>query len=98
AAPLPGGEFHYNEIDERIDDFHKRHPLLGEGDARRLYRAYGTRADTIIGGARSVSDLGESFGRLSEREVDYLIREEWARTAEDIILRHTTLGLTIDLG
>ena len=98
SAPLPGGEFHYDEIDERINDFHKRHPFLGEGDARRLYRAYGTRADTIIGGARSDGDLGESFGRLSEREVDYLIREEWARTAEDILWRRTKLGLTIDPG
>ena len=38
---------------------------------------------------------GQHFGGgLYAREVDYLMREEWARTAEDILWRRTRLGLT----
>ena len=39
-------------------------------------------------------DLGEDFGAgLYAVEVDYLIREEWARTAEDVLWRRSKLGL-----
>ncbi len=38
--------------------------------------------------------MGESFGGgLTRLEVDYLVREEWARSAEDVLWRHTKCGL-----
>ncbi len=62
--------------------------------AERLAHAYGTRARHIVGGARSEGDWGESFGAdLTEREVRYLIGDEWARTAEDVLWRRSKLGL-----
>ena len=33
---------------------------------------------------------------LYEREVQYLVTNEWVRTAEDILWRRTKLGLNID--
>ena len=55
---------------------------------------YGTRAHTIVSGARSMADLGTCFGSdLTEAEVGYLVDEEWAETAEDILWRRTKLGL-----
>ena len=77
----------------RIADFARRYPFLAPRNARRIFRAYGTRAERILGGARSAPIMGESFGALSEREVDYLIDEEWAETAEDILWRRSKLGL-----
>jgi glycerol-3-phosphate dehydrogenase len=39
--------------------------------------------------------MGEAFGGgLTRLEVDYLMREEWARTAEDIHWRHSKTGLS----
>ena len=35
-------------------------------------------------------------GGLSQAEVDYLRREEWARTADDVLWRRTKLGLRLD--
>ena len=32
---------------------------------------------------------------LSEREVDWLVRTEWARTAEDVLWRRSKLGLRL---
>jgi glycerol-3-phosphate dehydrogenase len=63
----------------------------------RLCRAYGTRIDALLDGATGPADLGRDFGAgLTEREVDYLVRHEWAETAEDILWRRTKLGLRID--
>jgi glycerol-3-phosphate dehydrogenase len=47
-----------------------------------------------------MTDLGELFGAgaaiLSEREIDYCIREEWARMPDDILWRRTKCGLHMD--
>lgn len=93
GAALPGGDFPYAEVEPRIADFQRRHAFLDAENARRIFRAYGTRADRIFDGVRSAADLGESFGRLSAREVDYLLKEEWAETPEDILWRRSKLGL-----
>ena len=46
-------------------------------------------------------DLGMLFGagstQLSEREIDYCIREEWARKPDDILWRRTKCGLHMDV-
>jgi glycerol-3-phosphate dehydrogenase len=93
GVALPGGDFPYAEVEQRIADFQRRHAFLDAENARRIFRAYGTRADRIFEGVRSASDLGESFGRLSAREVDYLMKEEWAETPDDILWRRSKLGL-----
>ena len=46
-----------------------------------------------------MEDLGEDFGAgLTRAEVDYLIHEEWAVTAEDILWRRSKLGLHVPAG
>ena len=63
----------------------------------RLSRAYGTRLARIVGEAKSLRDLGRHFGAdLYEAEVRYLIEQEYARTADDILWRRTKLGLRLD--
>ena len=43
---------------------------------------------------RQLSDLGAHFGQgLYEREVEHLVRNEWAASADDILWRRTKLGL-----
>ena len=62
--------------------------------AARWADAYGTRAERVIRGAASVEALGRHFGAgLYQREVEYQIAEEWARTADDVLWRRTKLGL-----
>jgi glycerol-3-phosphate dehydrogenase len=92
--PLPGGDFPREEQGDLIAALQADHPFLSERDARRIGRAYGTRAARWLGGAKGWADLGRPFGAsLSEAEVDYLRREEWACTAEDVLWRRTKLGL-----
>ena len=62
--------------------------------AARLAGTYGTLAQSIVSGARMMDDLGRVFGaNLTEAEAGYLVREEWARTTEDILWRRSKLGM-----
>jgi glycerol-3-phosphate dehydrogenase len=92
--PLPGGDFSIDGFDALVDSFAARYPFLAEETVRRLVRAYGTRAEMLLGGAQTLSDLGQTFGAdLTEAEVLYLVKNEWAMTAADIVWRRSKLGL-----
>ena len=70
--------------------------FLRPATARRLLRAYGTRCWQLLGQAKSNEDLGQVFGAdLTEVEVDYLMRAEWARRADDVVWRRSKLGLRL---
>lgn len=73
-----------------------RHPWMPHSLARRLVRAYGTEAERLLDGAGALADLGRSFGAgLTEAELRFLSRNEWARTGEDVLWRRTKLGLRL---
>ncbi|HYD13737.1 MAG TPA: glycerol-3-phosphate dehydrogenase [Allosphingosinicella sp.] len=92
TAPLPGGD-----IDTAFNA--SLIPLalwMPEELVVRLARAYGTRIARVVGPAVHLRDMGRHFGAgLYEREVRYLIDQEFARTAEDILWRRTKLGLQL---
>ena len=53
----------------------------------------------MLGDAGAAGDLGRDFGAtLSEREVDWLMRREYARSAEDVLWRRSKLGLRMKAG
>jgi glycerol-3-phosphate dehydrogenase len=93
TASLPGGDFAIGEVEPRIAELARQFPFLGQRNARRLFRAYGTEAERLCAGATSPAALGRMFGPLSEREIEHLIDKEWARTADDILWRRSKLGL-----
>ena len=71
-----------------------RWPFLAEPHARRLVRAYGRRLERILGVAQSMDDLGERFtDDLTGAEVRYLVENEWAQSADDVLWRRSKLGL-----
>ena len=48
----------------------------------------------MLSGARGPADLGRDFGAwLSEREARWLMTQDFARTAEDVVWRRSKLGL-----
>lgn len=95
-ASLPGGDFPWDQIAALGADLIHRYPFLPAASARRLVRTYGTLAATMLGDAGCLADLGEDFGAdLTQREVDWLVANEYARTADDILWRRTKLGLRV---
>jgi glycerol-3-phosphate dehydrogenase len=94
GAHLPGGEIPGADFDAWLEGFGSRNAFLSADLARHYGRLYGTRADELLDGARSLGDLGRHFGALLyEREVDFLRKSEWAIDAEDILDRRTKHGL-----
>jgi len=95
-AALPGGDFPWSGAAALARDLRARYGFLNEATAARLTRGYGTRAAAMLGDARGPADLGRDFGHsLTEREVAWLIEQEWARSAEDILWRRSKLGLRL---
>ena len=96
TEPLPGGDIPDRNFALFAHDLAAAHPFIPATFAYRLARAYGTRAHRILGTARSMPALGEDFGGgLTAAEVDYLVHEEFARTADDILWRRSKLGLHV---
>ncbi len=94
TVPLPGGDIGGGNAEAIGPALARLYPFLGDELARRLGRAYGTRAMRLLEGVKSREGMGESYGGgLTRVEVDYLVREEWARSADDILWRHTKCGL-----
>ena len=86
---MPGGDFAAFRA-----ELARRRPWLDNGLMRRYSRAYGTRVERLLGTADSMRDLGaEVLPGLHVREIEYLRREEWAVTPEDILFRRSKLGL-----
>ena len=96
TAPLPGGDFPVQGFEALVKDIVRDYPWLGAHPSRRLARAYGTRARAILDGATHWGALGRDFGSgLTEAEVIYLMREEWAEEAVDVLWRRSKLGLRL---
>ncbi|MDN3544922.1 glycerol-3-phosphate dehydrogenase [Kinneretia asaccharophila] len=102
-AYLPGGDLQTwigsprrpdTDFERLVTAVRQRHIWLPESLVRRLCRAYGARVGRVLGGASSLSELGaEVAPGLYEIELRYLQREEWARSAEDVLWRRSKLGL-----
>jgi glycerol-3-phosphate dehydrogenase len=97
GVPLPGGDFPVEGVEDLVARLRAQVPFLTAFWARRLVRAYGTEALDMLHGAQAAADLGRDFGAtLTEREVAWLMRHEYARPAEDIVWRRSKLGLRMD--
>lgn len=94
VAALPGGDFPVDGLAALEDRLLGAFPFLTPAHARRLAGSYGTRAFELLEGARGPADLGEVFcSDLTAREVEYLMRTEFAETAEDVLFRRSKLNL-----
>jgi glycerol-3-phosphate dehydrogenase len=92
--PLPGGDFAPGQDEAVAAEIRRMWPFLTEAHARRLVAAYGTRVRLVLDGVTRAEDLGPRFGAdLSGAEIRYLMRHEWAETADDVLWRRSKLGL-----
>jgi glycerol-3-phosphate dehydrogenase len=90
SAPMPGGDMPGADYEAFRGWMKSTYPWMPRQLRRHYGRLYGTRIAQIVGDATSLDDLGRHFGGdLYEAEVSYLLRHEWAQTAEDILWRRT---------
>ena len=73
-----------------------RWPFLGEERLRRMTHAYGDLLGEMMRGITDAAGMGEDFGGgLTKVEAAWWRRREWARTAEDALMRRSKFGLTL---
>jgi glycerol-3-phosphate dehydrogenase len=92
--PLPGGDMPNADFSMFLAKQMARYAWLPELLVKHYARLYGTRMDVLLDGLNAVDELGQELSpRLYALEVDYLMKHEWARSAQDVLWRRTKLGL-----
>jgi glycerol-3-phosphate dehydrogenase len=92
-AYLPGGNLGM-PFESFLAQLRKRYPFLGDARSERMARAYGALLNDMLADVNNLADMGQDFGGgLTQIEVDWLITREWAKTAQDILMRRTKIGL-----
>jgi glycerol-3-phosphate dehydrogenase len=96
-TPLPGatlGNLSFVEYQKNANQYYS---WLPKNILHHYLTTYGTLTEKILANCQNLNDLGKKFNSiLYQREVDYLIQEEWALTVDDIIWRRTKLGLQLE--
>lgn len=90
-AALPGGDIPARDIKRFITFKQKQYPWLDKDLCIRYAHSYGSRMDDMLDKeGRGAKLIGPG---LYDYEIDFLVTQEWAVTAEDILWRRTKLGL-----
>jgi glycerol-3-phosphate dehydrogenase len=106
-ACLPGGDLFgarpsnraVLEFEQWVQGVQARYLWLPPALSSRYARAYGTRIAVLLARCRTLADLGpEVAPGLYAAEVEYLLSNEWARSAADVLWRRSKLGLHIPPG
>jgi len=90
---LPGGDFAPSNYENMAATYAREYSWLGAQTVRRLFGSYGTEFTKFCHQGQMGADFGHGF---YEAELDWLMREEWAQTAEDVLWRRSKLGLYFD--
>ena len=95
-TPLAGGDMPNANKEAYLDTIANEYSWLPKNLLKRYVTAYGTRIQIILDQAQSLDNLGRHFGdHVYEREIDYLIKNEWAETLDDVLWRRSKLGLHV---
>lgn len=95
TTALPGGDIKSAAdcAKQLIDDY----PFLPAAMLQRYAHSYGSLSRKLLTAVTSLADMGQNFGTdLYQKEIDYLVNNEWAQTSDDILWRRSKLGLVIN--
>lgn len=93
-AALPGGDFLAHDKDKLVREYAMKYGFLSEPLIARFVTQYGLEITKLMENASCIADMGRHFGHgLYVREVAYLIENEFAISAVDILFRRTKIGL-----
>lgn len=94
-SALPGGAMPAGGLDDFVRrEIAPAYPWLPPAQRAAMARRHGSELPELLGGAQDMGDLGEDFGGgLCEREVEWMVAREWARSADDILWRRSKCGL-----
>ena len=92
ARVFPGGAI--ANFDQFVAQARATWPFLGDDRSLRLAHAYGTMLGEMLDGVTDEAGMGADLGGgLTEIEARWMRDREWARTAEDALMRRSKIGL-----
>lgn len=93
-ATLPGGNLPNADFELFEKGMQVKYKWMDTKTLHRLLRCYGTMIHDVIGDCQGMNDMGEHIGAgLYAREVEHLMKREWAMSANDVLWRRTKRGL-----
>ncbi|MBX9748764.1 MAG: glycerol-3-phosphate dehydrogenase [Roseococcus sp.] len=95
GSTLPGGDLGGKSVAAFTEEMARALPFLDPASLPRLVRTHGAELPQVFADGTAGAALGAG---LTEVELDWMRREEWARTAEDVLWRRTKLGLHMSKG
>ena len=95
ARVFPGGAI--PDFALFLAEVRKTWPFLGEARSARMAHAYGSMLAEMLAGVTDEAGMGTDLGGgLTEIEARWMRTREWARTAEDALMRRSKLGLHLN--
>ena len=97
STPLPGSSHMGQTLGEIQHEIRVQHPWLTPSEVERFSKSYGLLCLDFLRGKTTHYSLGKYFGAgLFAAEIDYLITQEWACNADDVLFRRSKLGLFLN--
>ena len=91
GAELPNSSMHFEQYKKYAKE---QYSWIEPHILNRYLKQYGCNTEKILAATSHNHSLGQKFSPdLYQAEVDYLIKEEWAQSSEDILFRRTRLHL-----
>ena len=95
--PLPGSIFGTMNFEQYLIYARNKYSWLEPHLLDRYLYSYGSCMELFLSKCTNIESMGKNYGSsLYQVELDYLINEEWAKEADDILLRRTKLGLKME--
>ena len=95
-SSLPGGDFELDGFDDLVKSIKTQHPYLCFQYIMKLVRLYGTEVYEMLSNKKNKTDLGQELAKhVFSYEIDWSIKNEWVKCADDYIWRRTKLGLRL---
>jgi hypothetical protein len=97
---LPGGAMPAGGLDDFVRrEIAPRYPWLPAAQRDALARRHGSELPELLGAAQGPEELGEDFGGgLCERELEWMLAREWARSGRRHPLAPQQVRLADDAG
>ena len=97
VTPLPGALLGTMNFEHYLIYARKKYHWLDPKVLNRYLYSYGSYTEHFLSKCSNMESMGKNYGAsLYQVELDYLISEEWATDPDDILLRRTKLGLSMD--
>ena len=91
--PFPGGDLEWPVF---LAEVRARWPFLGAARAARMAHAYGSALRVMLADVTDAAGMGPAYAAgLTEVELRWMRDREWARSADDALMRRSKLGLSM---